>query len=270
VRIYSDGSAHSGLVGAAAILWAKGQEPKVLRYQLGTAEEHTVFEAELVGLILGLKLIAENVRGKTSITIGVDNQATIKAMKSKLNKPGHYLAAEFIKHASLLRKKLSKRSMIKLRWMPGHIDIEGNEQADTEAKKAAEGLSSNEDGLPCGLKSIIKTSKSALNQAFEGKRKKEWEKEWSKSPHYDRARHIDPSLPSKKFLELISNPEISRTAASKIFQLRARHIPLNAYLHKIKHAGSARCNKCNHPRETPQHFLLECPAFEKERKGEDC
>jgi len=99
-------------------------------------------------------------------------------MKSKLNKPGHYLAAEFIKHASLLRKKLSKRSTIKLRWTPGHIDIEGNEQADTEAKKATEGLSSNEDALPRSLKSIIKQQISA-QPSLRGEEEKEWEKEWS-------------------------------------------------------------------------------------------
>jgi len=266
VRIYTDGSAHDGLVGAAVVLWKKGKKSKILRFQLGTAEEHTVFEAKLVGLILGLQLATENIQGKANITVGIDNQATIKAMKSKLNKPGHYLAAEVLKCTSQLHKKLGNKSLIKLCWMPGHVGIKGNEEADVEAKKATEGQTSRPDKLPHTLKNKIKISKSALNQSFKEKRRKEWKEEWSKSPRYKRAKSIDSSLLSKKFMALISNPKISRAATSKIFQLRTRHIPLKAYLHKIKCAQDASCDKCGYPRETPQHYLLECPEYEKERR----
>jgi hypothetical protein len=44
--------AHDGKVGAAAILTISATH-----FHLGTAEEHTVFEAELVGILLGMQLI---------------------------------------------------------------------------------------------------------------------------------------------------------------------------------------------------------------------
>jgi hypothetical protein len=116
------------------------------------------------------------------------------------------------------------------------------------------------------LKNKIKISKSALNQAFDDERKKEWKEEWTKSPRYERAKRIDASLPSKKFLKLISDLKISRAAASRIFQLRTNHIPLNPYLHKIKRAENASYDNCGYPRETPQHFIMECPKYEKERR----
>ena len=86
--------------------------------------------------------------------------------------------------------------------------------------------------------------------------------------------HIDPSLPSRKFIKLISNTKISRADANKIFQLLSGHVPLNAYLHRFKRKNSAQCPACGALKETPQHFLLECPAYAygrrklRPRKGE--
>jgi Reverse transcriptase (RNA-dependent DNA polymerase) len=57
IKVYTDGSAHGGKVGAAAILTRQGKADRVLRIYMGTTEEHTVPEAELVGLVLGLHLI---------------------------------------------------------------------------------------------------------------------------------------------------------------------------------------------------------------------
>lgn len=83
--------------------------------------------------------------------------------------------------------------------------------------------------------------------------------------YIERTKRTDPSLPSRKFVELISNKKLSRATASKMFQLRTGHIPLNAYLHRFKRKASANCPACGAERETPQHFLLECPAYAYER-----
>jgi len=48
-------------------------------------------------------------------------------------------------------------------------------------------------------------------------------------------------------------------------KLRVGHIPLNGYLHKIKRVAIAACPACGHPNETPQHYIMECPAYERER-----
>jgi hypothetical protein len=57
VRIYSDGSGFKGGIGATALLCIKECLVKVLRVYLGTSQEHTVYEAEGVGLVLGLHLL---------------------------------------------------------------------------------------------------------------------------------------------------------------------------------------------------------------------
>ena len=52
--IFTDGSCHDGKVGAAAALFINHEHIATMRYHLGNATDHTVFEAEAVGLILQL------------------------------------------------------------------------------------------------------------------------------------------------------------------------------------------------------------------------
>ena len=41
---------------------------------------------------------------------------------------------------------------------------------------------------------------------------------------------------------------------------------MNAYLFCFKRRESAQCPACGVDKETPQHFLLECPAYAHERR----
>ena len=55
IKVYSDSSIHNGKVGAAAILYRNSRRKKSLRLHLRAASEHTIYEAELVGLMLGMQ-----------------------------------------------------------------------------------------------------------------------------------------------------------------------------------------------------------------------
>ncbi|KAI0250350.1 hypothetical protein BJV78DRAFT_1128125, partial [Lactifluus subvellereus] len=143
IKVYTDGSAHNGQVGAAAIL-SRPERPKcTLHYHLGATDEHTVYEAELVGLLLGLHLVKTEQAGRTSIVIGADNQAAVKAVLTELTHPGQYLAVDFPHTAAQIEKKrgTSKYSLT-LRWTAGRVGLQGNEEADKEEKKAAGGCTS--------------------------------------------------------------------------------------------------------------------------------
>jgi hypothetical protein len=53
---------------------------------------------------------------------------------------------------------------------------------------------------------------------------------------------------------------------SLLVQLRTRHIPLNAYLHRIGKAENGRCEACwmcseQTTEKTIRHFLFECPEY---------
>ncbi len=156
-----------------------GQWEATRRLYLGKTSEHTVFEGELVGLILGIHLAS--VYGRfPRISLFVDNQAAIKALQKPKARAGHHLVDTFYKQLEqMLRNR--PRLAITIHWVPGHIDVEGNERADDEAKAAALGRSSQPSELPPVLRRPLATSASAVKQHTLTKLKTKAKILWKKS-----------------------------------------------------------------------------------------
>ncbi len=266
IQVYSDGSAQGGKVGASAVLIRKNQPDRTLHLHLGQETEHTVHEAELVGLLLAMHLINTEKKNNTTCMIAVDNQATLKAFDSDLRKPGHHLAREALRLANQLKKRKNKRKFkLTLRWTAGHVGIEGNEKADIEAKKAASEFSSQISLLPPYLRKPLCSNPSALRRDHSDKLKKDWAENWRQSTRGRKAKLIDNTTPSVKFLKTISNAKLTRKGASQIAQLRLQHFPLNGFLYKIKRTDKANCPACGEDNESITHFLLTCPSYAHER-----
>ncbi|GAA5837178.1 hypothetical protein JCM5353_001590 [Sporobolomyces roseus] len=148
---YTDGSLMDGRSGAGVVVqeklddgnWAasggKGQELGELR---------TVYEAELVGISMALEVILGMVkdqpRSEIRYLILADNQSALLNALSPLHSPGQQLRSRIL---SLYTTILQANPSVQLTfvWVPGHQGIEGNEEADDWAKKAA--LGELEDGI---------------------------------------------------------------------------------------------------------------------------
>lgn len=107
-------------------------------------------------MILGLHLIKMEQRSMVKCALSIDNQATLIAIKSKMNKSGRHLVASLHQATSKLHEQRgNNRFRLTFRWSAGHIGIEGNEDADKLAKAAAGGDSSAKKDLPpCLCKAI--------------------------------------------------------------------------------------------------------------------
>ena len=150
-----------------------------------------------------------------------------------------------------------------VKWTPGHINIEGNEEADREARKAVQEGSSPLQKLPAPLRKSLPCSKSAVQQVFHEKLKKAAISIWTKSPHYHCMRQIDHSYPSNMFTKQTTN--MIRKHTSILFQLQTGHAPLNKHLHHIQRAESPICPCCNQHSESVFHFLMRCLAHNNAR-----
>ncbi|KAE9388970.1 hypothetical protein BT96DRAFT_835541 [Gymnopus androsaceus JB14] len=135
ILAFGDGSGYKGGVGAAVVMYRNGKEVEVLRDQLGAEEDHEVYKAECVRMILGLHA-AKRMEG-------IDNMVAITATDTATTRPSHYLLDYF--HGILRELRLvHPRIKVTISWVPGHMGYTGNKrEADIEAKKAAVAASQN-------------------------------------------------------------------------------------------------------------------------------
>ena len=298
ITVYTDGSGYKKNIGAAAVLMLNDTVLETLHYHLGHETEHTVYEAEAVAVILGLHLLASSKRKMSRTTIGTDNQAVLLGMRNQKSRPAHHLMDRIhdllndfqVAQARIRRIQVPRYRMgtgrtklddgslgwidweleiqtkLNFVWTPGHEGIAGNEIADKEAKKAAQGHSSDADALPAFLRGKpLPVSISATRQFLKKKIKARWLADWRSSPRFPRMSTIDCSLPTADFLEIIS--QLRRNQASLLIQLRTNHIPLNETLHRIKRSDSASCPHCRgNVKDTVHHLLLLCPHYANARR----
>ena len=132
----------------------------------------------------------------------------------------------------------------------------GNEAADELARAATEFGSSDNDVLPGLLRNDLPGSVSATKQYIKLNTKKDTVRWWRRSERYKKIRAIDPSLPSKTYIE--NTGELSRSQTSLLTQLRTGHVPLNQHLHRIGRSDTPYCQHCPDAVENVAHLLLFC------------
>ena len=151
--VYCDGSGFEGGIGASAIMYTNGQEIDSIHYHLGPISKHTVYEAEIIGLMLGLHLlfsIKKISHPHLPTILGTDSQATIKDLNNQKPHPAYYLLDHVhdtakklhIKQYHHLNSRAYKTTLcygnpwkdqvrdvitLQLIWTPGHINFAPNE-----------------------------------------------------------------------------------------------------------------------------------------------
>lgn len=225
--------------------------------------DHSVYEGELVGITLGVELLHCERTCRTA-SCAVDNTASLRATQNRRPHPTHYLVDELLRRIVALQQRHLGINLT-LRWVPGHKGIEGNELADTEAKKAARGDGSPTADLPGWLRKrgMLPKSVSKTRQTLNTAVTKHAKEEWKQSPRAVQMSQIDEHMPSKTYCKLAER--LPRRQASILIQLCTEHIPLRKYLYRIKKADSPMCEQCGAAPETVHHFLRECPAYEEQR-----
>jgi ribonuclease HI len=265
-KAYSDGSGQEEGIGASAVLYRKGfvRPVKTIQAYMGTKTKHNTYEAEVAGALLATWIIRNTPEtiGKT-VSLYIDNQATVMALAGSKTKAGQYLINSTVTAANGLPCNLT------IRWISSHSEVRGNEAADKLAKEAAQGRSSRQTDLPHLFRSPLPVSASATKQAYNAKLNKMWAKIWTNSPRKDRFTQTDPDFPFNSFRKRLFM--LTRNQASIIMQIRVGHIPLNYYLRRIGKTESDKCLKCDgNPNngqrtETINHFVFECSAYNEAR-----
>lgn len=134
-------------------------------------------------------------------------------------------------------------------WVPAHIGVDGNEQADKFAKGAAR---RSHVGLP------VKYSKSEVKSIIKVKLKEKWQSQWDgegKGRYY---------YSMQKTVGQCRRSFRSRRDEDIISRVRFGHTGLNSTPKKMGKHDTGTCDFCG--QETFEHVVLECKKYTRERE----
>ncbi|KAJ5901430.1 hypothetical protein N7504_007424 [Penicillium tannophilum] len=267
---FTDGSGFEGKVGASAVAPDRGIQARKF---LGTAEQATVYAAELAGIEMALDKFKlsqnEFQKGPSELVIFADSRAAIQAVQNPRRPSGQQILCAIYAHVHELQALRTPTSLlippddlsITIRWIPAHVGVPGNELADAAAKNAALGgaenageIAGSEDQFP----RLAATAKQQVRRRIQEKWALSWAKEKTGKPN----QKLVPA-PHKKTLRLFEG--LPKHYTSILVQMRSMRIALNHFLFKIGEVESDFCS-CEEGSQTPKHVLLRCPRFVDERK----
>jgi hypothetical protein len=201
------------------------------------------------------------------ITICVDSRAAINRLKHTTNGKGQVWAIAWHKHVEQLKNE--HNMPVELLWVPAHVGIDGNEEADRWAKMGAAGrgragprfttLAHIRRNINERKRRVAEESVGVLNQGhhyhstgpFNGVPRSE--------------KYLDPKTGEEKLRVL---PPLKKTSA-RLTQLRTNHMLCNTYLeriHKLPDDTNTICGFCGSGIQDREHLLMRCSKWKKERK----
>ena len=130
--IYTDGSGIDKKIGAAAYAQTSGE---VSLHHLGRESQFNVYTAEITGMQLALERLWDH-QVHPTCRIYTDSQTAIKTIERPQRQSGQSIIKDLLDCIDEITSNPT-HPQIEIMWIPGHFDIQGNERADEEAKKAA-------------------------------------------------------------------------------------------------------------------------------------
>jgi ribonuclease HI len=126
LAVYTDGSKGTdGQLGIGIVI------PKwKVATNFGVPQGASIFTAELVAISKALEIVAQNPPKK--VTIFTDSLSSVKTLET--DTVGE--APEIVEKVKIITTALIKKDCeVTISWIPAHVRIQGNEKADSEAKK---------------------------------------------------------------------------------------------------------------------------------------
>jgi ribonuclease HI len=248
IQVFSDGSkqeAKDGAAGGGFVTYQGGQQTNYGAFSLGCNAE--VYDAEAIAALRGAQaaLAASSARFSTDLWVFLDNLEVAKRLLGNSISSSQWAFDEFKEVARKwpLRAKLAHLppGELKVRWVPGHVNVPGNEAADRAAKAGAS-LPASQDNT-CTSASLKRLAKTEATRAIS----KLW---YITAPQH----YLDLMISYEKNKDLLS---IDRGALGRILAARSQHGDFADYHTRFHHEDALLTCSCGR-RKSPLHFYF-CP-----------
>jgi ribonuclease HI len=260
--LYTDGSKlidkdTKGIgIGVVVFDYSISHSIPIHQYTLNIGLDQEVYNGELEGITSAIEYASSIVLPGVDIIIYSDNQASLKRLSTISNQPGQACQARAIQSTKDALAKGAKS--IQLKWVPGHMDILGNELADKLAKQATK------------IQPIIEELSYATLKA---RQKAISVDKWLELLNLSKSSSSSQNLYYKHFpwdrpkdrIKLLAKLGTSRVTASAFYQLKLSHGYLRTYLFRQGHSSTDLC-QCG-AKETTSHLLLSCPIYRAARQA---
>ncbi len=139
--IFTDGSAlvNPGPCGSAAVVFAKGMMSTPVVIKQAVSQYSTNYHGEIFAIQLAIEyaVLYKNCRKYKTVYIMSDCQSAINSVCSREAHDNHQ---DIIDKCHKLCADLKHHNInVEIHWVPGHVDLEGNEVADRSANVGSRG-----------------------------------------------------------------------------------------------------------------------------------
>lgn len=241
VQIYTDGSKDPEFGKTAVAVYIPLFN---IRMSKRTSDHISVFTAEIIAICLALQWIEEI--QPTRAVICTDSLSALNSLESGTSSARQDMINQVMQ--SLYRTR-QYGILVNFVWVPSHMGVKGNEEADNLAKQA---LNHSQIDVEVAL------SKTEIKVIIAKQIQEIWQKEWNEGT---KGRHfycIQGKVGSER--RRFGN----RKEDVLVTRMRIGHCLLNQCLQRIGKHENGNCDKCGLA-ETVEHVLIECEAYERER-----
>lgn len=245
--IFTDGSKTSQGTGSGIY-----SEELDIMVSIRLPDHGSVFQAEVLAIARAAELAAARVISREDITIYVDSQAALKALESNTIK------SSLVKSCREVLQALCRQcNTVKLCWVPGHCNIEGNEKADSLAREGSEtdiGSADHSVLPPIGIvrNKIDETTRSRVSNI------------WKTTGTCQVARSLWPEINVKNTRVLLS---LNRNNLRIMVGTLTGHCLLGKMAKRLGLITDDLCRACQDIGvvEDVRHMLCECPSLMRGR-----
>lgn len=239
LRIYTDGSLTDPQGSAGAGIYCK-----YFSQYLTLNQGSTVFEAEIQAIATALTHILHNTMNENKIVLLIDSKSAIEAINNQ------QIRTAVIDEIRYIYKSLEAQGRkIVLQWVPSHVGLQGNEQADFLAKQGT---------------SIIRKPKQHIT--ING-RLKQLRKERNKKTYQETKENLSGKSYENIHQYVKSIKHLPRKTTTALLRLYTGHDCLNEHLNRFGLKTSKFCTICNSPAAMNKDHLLQCRNLDPNKQA---